>query len=160
MVAFSLFGYDIHPSHSIRHLHMDLRRLARASLSKAIQENGPLPVSASASTANIFITANLRTVGNDSTFYRPPTANQLKNYLNQIPEDFQMCFKVWEELTIPTFSSHPRYGTKAGQPNARFLDASLFKDQVLAPYREANFSPHTGPFSLSFSATVCLPRTL
>ena len=47
-----------------------------------------------------------RTVGNDSTFYRPPTANQLKNYLNQIPDDFQMCFKVWEELTIPTFSSH------------------------------------------------------
>jgi uncharacterized protein YecE (DUF72 family) len=37
-----------------------------------------------------------RTVGNDSTFYRPPTANQLKNDLNQIPEDFQMCFKVWK----------------------------------------------------------------
>jgi uncharacterized protein YecE (DUF72 family) len=54
-----------------------------------------------------------RTVGNDSTFYRPPTANQLKNYPNQIPEDFQMCFKVWEELTIPFFSSHPRYGVKA-----------------------------------------------
>src|SRR6478736_4183871 len=34
-----------------------------------------------------------RTVGNDSTFYRPPTANQLKNYPNQIPENFQMCFK-------------------------------------------------------------------
>ena len=42
-----------------------------------------------------------RTVGNDSTFYRPPTANQLRHYLTQIPEDFQMCFKVWEEITIP-----------------------------------------------------------
>jgi len=91
-----------------------------------------------------------RTVGNDSTFYRPPTANQLKNYLNQIPDDFQMCFKVWEELTIPSFSSHPRYGTKAVQPNARFLDASLFKELVLAPYREANFGPHAGPFLFEF----------
>jgi uncharacterized protein YecE (DUF72 family) len=91
-----------------------------------------------------------RTVGNDSTFYRPPTANQLKNYLNQIPEDFQMCFKVWEEITIPAFSNHPRYGVKAGQPNPRFLDASLFKDMVLAPYREANFGPHTGPFLFEF----------
>ena len=91
-----------------------------------------------------------RTVGNDSTFYRPPTANQLKNYLNQIPEDFEMCFKVWEELTIPTFSSHPRYGAKAGQANPRFLDAGLFKDLVLAPYREARFGPHTGPFLFEF----------
>ena len=76
-----------------------------------------------------------RTVGNDSTFYRPPTANQLKNYLNQIPEDFEMCFKVWEDLTIPTFSSHPRYGTKAGPANPRFLDAGLFKYLVLTPIR-------------------------
>ena len=83
-----------------------------------------------------------RTVGNDSTFYRPPTANQLENYLNQIPEDFEMCFKVWDELTIPTFSSHSRYGTKAGQANPRFLDAGLFRDLVLAPYREAAFG-HT-----------------
>jgi uncharacterized protein YecE (DUF72 family) len=91
-----------------------------------------------------------RTVGNDSTFYRPPTANQLKNYLNQIPEDFEMCFKVWEELTIPTFSSHPRYGTKAGQANPRFLDATMFKDLVLTPYREARFGPHTGPLLFEF----------
>ena len=35
-----------------------------------------------------------RTVGNDSTFYRPPTTNQLLRYLHQIPEDFEMCCKV------------------------------------------------------------------
>ena len=91
-----------------------------------------------------------RTVGNDSTFYRPPTSNQLRNYLKQIPEDFEMCCKVWEELTIHTFSSHPRYGTKAGQANPRFLDAGLFKEVVLAPYREAGFEPHTGPFLFEF----------
>jgi uncharacterized protein YecE (DUF72 family) len=91
-----------------------------------------------------------RTVGNDSTFYRPPTANQLRHYLTQIPEDFQMCFKVWEEITIPTYAKQPRYGARAGQPNPRFLDATLFKELVLTPYREANFGRHTGPFLFEF----------
>lgn len=91
-----------------------------------------------------------RTVGNDSTFYRPPTANQLRHYLNQIPEDFEMCFKVWEEITIPSYAMQPRYGPKAGQPNPHFLDAKLFNDLVLAPYREAKFGPHTGPFLFEF----------
>jgi uncharacterized protein YecE (DUF72 family) len=35
-----------------------------------------------------------RTLGNDSTCYRPPTANQIRRYLNQMPEDFEMCLKV------------------------------------------------------------------
>ena len=91
-----------------------------------------------------------RTVGNDSTFYRPPTSNQLLRYLNQIPEDFEMCCKVWEEITIPRFASHVRYGSKAGQPNPRFLDAKLFNEMVLTPYRDAKFEPHTGPFLFEF----------
>jgi len=91
-----------------------------------------------------------RTVGNDSTFYRPPTTNQLRHYLSQIPEDFQMCFKVWEEITIPSYAKQARYGARAGQPNPRFLDAKLFNELVLAPYREAKFEPHAGPFLFEF----------
>ena len=91
-----------------------------------------------------------RTVGNDSTFYRPSTTNQLRRYLNQIPEDFEMCFKVWEEITIPNYARHPRYGPRAGQPNPRFLDARLFNELVLTPYREAKFEPHAGPFLFEF----------
>jgi uncharacterized protein YecE (DUF72 family) len=91
-----------------------------------------------------------RTVGNDSTFYRPPTTNQLRHFLTQIPEDFQMCFKVWEEITIPTYAKQPRYGARAGKPNPRFLDAKLFDELVLMPYREAKFEPHTGPFLFEF----------
>ena len=91
-----------------------------------------------------------RTVGNDSTFYRPPNANQLRRYLSQIPEDFQMCFKVWEEITIPSYAKQPRYGARAGQPNPRFLDAKLFNELVLTPYREAKFEPHAGPFLFEF----------
>jgi len=91
-----------------------------------------------------------RTVGNDSTFYRPPTAGQLRRYLNQIPEDFEMCCKVWEEITILRFATLTRYGSKAGQLNPRFLDAKLFQDLVLTPYREAAFDSHTGPFIFEF----------
>ena len=91
-----------------------------------------------------------RTVGNDSAFYRPPMANQLLRYLNQIPEDFELCSKVWEEITIPRFASHVRYGVKAGLPNPRFLDAKLFNELVLTPYREAKFEPHAGPFLFEF----------
>ncbi len=91
-----------------------------------------------------------RTVGNDSTFYRPPTANQLRRYLNQVPEHFEMCFKVWEEITIPSYAKQARYGARAGQINPRFLDAKLFIELVLAPYREAKFEPHTGPFLFEF----------
>jgi uncharacterized protein YecE (DUF72 family) len=91
-----------------------------------------------------------RTVGNDATFYRPPSANQLRRYLHQIPEDFEMCFKVWEEITIASYANQPRYGPRAGQPNPRFLDATLFNELVLTPYREAQFQPHTGPFLFEF----------
>ena len=91
-----------------------------------------------------------RTVGNDATFYRPPSANQLTRYLTQIPEDFHMCFKVWEELTIPTYAKHARYGLRAGQVNPNFLNADAFNTLVLQPYRDAHFGPHTGPFLFEF----------
>lgn len=91
-----------------------------------------------------------RTVGNDSTFYRPPSVNQLRHYLQQIPEDFQMCFKVWEDITVPVFATHPRYGLKAGRSNPHFLDAQLFNDLVLAPFCSTMFMDHTGPFLFEF----------
>lgn len=91
-----------------------------------------------------------RTVGNDSTFYRPPTSRQLRAYRDQMPKQVEMCFKVWEDITVPVFAQHARYGLKAGQPNPRFLDASLFNDFVLAPFREAQFKDCTGPLLFEF----------
>lgn len=71
----------------------------------------------------------LRTVGNGSTFYGPPTANQLRWYPNQIPEGFEMCWKVWEEITIPTYAQH-RYGRKRVN---RILDADAFRQGRYTP---------------------------
>lgn len=89
-------------------------------------------------------------MGNDSTFYRPLSSNQLIRYLTQIPEDFEICFKVWEELTIPTYAKHARYAVRAGQPNPNFLNTEAFNNLVLQPYRDALFGPHTGPFLFEF----------
>lgn len=97
-----------------------------------------------------------RTAGLDATFYRPTTDNQLAQYAKQLPPGFEMCSKVWEELTIPQFPALERYGEKAGQPNPRFLDANLFKELVLPPYRQV-FKDHTGPFIFEFQRTGIEP---
>ncbi len=74
-----------------------------------------------------------RTVGVDHSFYRPLTAAQWHGYAGQVPEDFRICSKAWEEITIAAFADHPRYGAKAGKTNPRFLDAALCEEMVLAP---------------------------
>ncbi len=96
------------------------------------------------------------TVGNDSTFYRPPTASQLTNYLRMMPDHVQMCCKVWEEITIPTYAKHARYGVRAGQPNPHFLNAEAFNQLVLQPYRDAQFQAQTGPFLFEFQRNALL----
>ena len=92
-----------------------------------------------------------RTVGFDFTFYGPPTAKQLAHYASLLPDGFEACAKVWEEITIPEFPPGLRYRNKAG-PNPRFLDAGYFLDQVLPPFAEA-FEAHTGPFIFEFQRT-------
>lgn len=90
-----------------------------------------------------------RTVGVDHSFYRPPTAAQWAEYTAQVPDDFRFCAKVWEELTIPAFAAHPRYGANAGKTNPRFLDAALFEELVLAPVR-AGLGSRAGPLIFEF----------
>jgi uncharacterized protein YecE (DUF72 family) len=90
-----------------------------------------------------------RTVGIDHSFYRPASAAQLAHYAKQVPEDFRFCSKVWEEITIPTFGNLPRYGAKAGKPNPRFLDSSMFRDLVWAPAHEG-LGSKLGPFIFEF----------
>jgi len=90
-----------------------------------------------------------RTVGLDHSFYRPPTASQLEHYRSQVPADFRICSKVWEEITIPAYANQARYGAKAGTANPRFLDASLCQEMVLGPSLEG-LGTQAGPFLLEF----------
>jgi uncharacterized protein YecE (DUF72 family) len=97
-----------------------------------------------------------RTVGVDHSFYRPPTAAQWAALAAQVPEDFRICSKVWEEVTIPAYADLPRYGAKAGRANQRFLDAALFAEMVLAPLREG-LGNRAGPLIFEFQRTGLEP---
>lgn len=90
-----------------------------------------------------------RTVGIDHTFYRPPTSTLLAHYAFQLPEGFRVCSKVWEEITIPAYARLPRYGSKGGTANPRFLDASVCEELVLRPSVEG-LGDHAGPFIFEF----------
>jgi uncharacterized protein YecE (DUF72 family) len=74
-----------------------------------------------------------KTVCLDAGFYQFPTPQMLEGYFSQVPSDFRLSLKVTEDITTLRFPNLPRYGSKAGQLNSRFLDAELFASQFLAP---------------------------
>lgn len=93
-----------------------------------------------------------RTVGFDRTYYRPLRDADIAEYRAQLDAarerapnlvPFRAVSKVWDEITTAVFPSHPRYGPRAGQKNPAFLDAEVFKSEVLAPYARVGA---TGPF--------------
>jgi uncharacterized protein YecE (DUF72 family) len=88
-----------------------------------------------------------RTVGIDSAFYGPPSAETLESYARVLPAGFRCVNKVWDRITVHTFGQQAP--AKAGQPNPDFLNAELFAEAVLEPYQRY-FADHTGPFVFEF----------
>lgn len=91
-----------------------------------------------------------RTVGVDSFFYSPPSSATLQHYVSQLPPTFKWASKVWEEITVPRYPVHPRYGSKRGQINPTFLNSELFTAKVIAQFRSPKVQQHTGPFIFQF----------
>ena len=89
-----------------------------------------------------------RTVGIDSTFYAPATARTLESYARALPPGFRCVSKVWDRITVHTLPK-ARYKTLGGEANPDFLNAELFKAEVLAPFLE-HFADHLGPFVFEF----------
>jgi uncharacterized protein YecE (DUF72 family) len=75
----------------------------------------------------------------DFAFYQfPPDAFWAKLF-RQTPETFRWGFKIPEQITVPTWPVHPRYGALAGRENPTFLDAALLEKaflRALEPYRK------------------------
>jgi uncharacterized protein YecE (DUF72 family) len=90
-----------------------------------------------------------RTVGIDSTFYAPPAPHTLERYAEQLPDGFECVSKVWQELTVHTWTKG-QDKRRAGELNENFLNAELFGEAVYEPYRE-KFRGHMGPFIFEFS---------
>jgi uncharacterized protein YecE (DUF72 family) len=89
-----------------------------------------------------------RTVGIDSTFYAPPSAGMLESYAAALPPGFRCVSKVWDRITVHTFPK-ARFEAEGGEPNPDFLNAALFREQVLEPCL-AHFADHLGPFVFEF----------
>ncbi len=91
-----------------------------------------------------------RTVGIDSTFYRPPTENTLRRYADALPPGFPCLSKVWDQITVHRHSK-ARNPSHTGERNPDFLNADRFMAEVLDPYL-AHFEDHMGPFIFEFQA--------
>ena len=61
-----------------------------------------------------------------------------------------MCFKVWEDLTIPDLCQARPIWRKGGANQSTLPGCRRLHRVRVEPYREANFLPHTGPFLFEF----------
>ena len=91
-----------------------------------------------------------RTVGIDSSFYAPPSEEVLTAYAEQLPPGFPCVSKVWNQLTVHTFSK-AQDKARAGQANPDFLNPDVFLEAVYGPYQQ-HFGGHAGPFVFEFQA--------
>jgi uncharacterized protein YecE (DUF72 family) len=79
------------------------------------------------------------TVCGDFAFYQFPTPAFWAKLFRQTPATFRWGFKVPEQITVPVWPVHPRYGAQAGRDNPAFLDTALLGQSFLgelAPFRE------------------------
>ena len=91
-----------------------------------------------------------RTVGIDSSFYVPPTDAVLEAYASHLPPGFPCVSKVWNQITVQTFSK-AQDKARGGKLNPDFLNPDVFLEAVYEPYRR-HFAGHAGPFVFEFQA--------
>jgi uncharacterized protein YecE (DUF72 family) len=89
-----------------------------------------------------------RTVGVDSSFYAPPTDEVLHSYAAHLPPGFPCVSKVWNQLTVQTFTK-AQDRNRAGKVNPDFLNPDVFLEAVYEPCQQ-HFADHTGPHVFEF----------
>jgi uncharacterized protein YecE (DUF72 family) len=72
----------------------------------------------------------------DRSYYEPLPAGVFRAFAEQVPVGFRFVAKAHEGCTAIRFPTHPRYGSRRGQDNPRFLDATHAADLVVAPFCE------------------------
>jgi Protein of unknown function DUF72 len=72
-------------------------------------------------------------VGGDFSFYQFPTRDYWRRLFDLTPASLRFGLKVPEEITVATWPSHARYGTRGGQSNVSFLDPGHFDRGFLQP---------------------------
>lgn len=67
----------------------------------------------------------------DFSFYQFPGETFWAKLFRQTPETFRWGFKVPEQITVPKWPLHARYGALAGRENPAFLDSALLEGSFL-----------------------------
>jgi uncharacterized protein YecE (DUF72 family) len=78
-------------------------------------------------------------VGGDFSFYQFPSPSYWKRLFEESPPSLRFGLKVPEEISVPRWPGHARYGSRAGTINKGFLDSRLFHEMFtwpLEPYRD------------------------
>ena len=73
----------------------------------------------------------------DFSFYQFPADTFWAKLFRQTPAMFRWGLKVPEQITVPAWPVHPRYGALAGRENPAFLDFALLDQaflRALEPY--------------------------
>jgi uncharacterized protein YecE (DUF72 family) len=90
-----------------------------------------------------------KTVSVDAAYYTFPSEKYLNGLADQVPDDFRFGLKVTDTVTIKKFPNLARFGAKARQPNADFLNAELFTKAFLKPCEAIR--PKVGVLMFEFS---------
>jgi uncharacterized protein YecE (DUF72 family) len=72
-------------------------------------------------------------VGGDFSFYQFPSPDYWKKLFDESPTSLKFGLKVPEEITVPKWPGHARYGKRAGTVNQGFLDNNLFHEMFTWP---------------------------
>lgn len=85
----------------------------------------------------------------DMTHYRLFTAGELAEFARYLTPNFPVVIKVWQGLTKIGHWHKAGTATYERQRNENFLNARVFADQFLSPYRRA-FAGHAAMFLFEF----------
>lgn len=99
------------------------------------------------------------TVCGDFAFYQFPTPEMWTGIFAALPAGYRFALKIPEDVTMERFPNQPRYGERAGQANANFMDASLVKAMLLdriEPYRD-RLGPLIFEFTAIHNSDLCKP---
>jgi len=72
-------------------------------------------------------------VGGDFSFYQFPSPSYWQRLFEDSPHSLRFGLKVPEEITVPKWPGHARYGKRAGTVNHGFLDNNLFHEMFIRP---------------------------
>jgi uncharacterized protein YecE (DUF72 family) len=65
-------------------------------------------------------------VGGDFSFYQFPGVDYWARLFGGTPKGLKFALKVPEDITVPVWPTHARYGNRGGQANPAFLDAAVY----------------------------------